>query len=210
MNTLGKLFVNSIKLMFDNVDREISCNSTEEYDILMSNENYARRLVNILPAINSGLQQAVRMNAYPSKLVIKKILVNTSYLDMNAQVNDYFRIVSIAWDDADGELRINTDPIVLTNGVIRLPVLDMDDYPSGVELAITYLPKPPQFELAFGFSEDTLIPDDVYNALPYWVKSVLYEVDEPELALKAKNTFYEMLSANDKPKETNTYVRTVY
>ena len=67
MNTLGKLFVNSIKLMFDNVDREISCNSTEEYDILMSNENYARRLVNILPAINSGITASGTNECIPIK-----------------------------------------------------------------------------------------------------------------------------------------------
>lgn len=212
MNTLGILIVNSIKLMFDNVGNEISCNNTDEYNLLFANTTYARRLANIFPAVNSGLQQSVKMRAYPSKTFVKNFGYEEypKFYNLSDEIPDYLRLETVAWYDEDENLKIENNPYMLSNSMLVLPKLDTDYFLEeqiDIEITITYMPKPPQFDISYGLSVDMEIPDDIFSALPYWIKSVLYEVDEPELAIQAKNTFYEMLKIEPIKQETSNYVR---
>lgn len=180
--TLGKLISNSLKLMFDNVGQEeLIIDSQASYEKITQNANFNRRLVNMQPAVFTGLDICAKALAFPPKYV-NPYFKNAKKMKMSEWVDDFYELDQII--DAYGR-----------NVQYRMAGKDVvffKDELNGEHLVV-YYPRFSQDLSEWQMTTELDVPDNVFNALPFWVKSVLYEVDEPDMAERAKQLFYEMI-----------------
>lgn len=159
--------------MFDNVATEITINSVVDFSNLKRDQRYGRRLVNIEPVIKSGLEMCIRAKAFPIEQT--EVTVTDGLLSQ-----DCYEIYKVLKDGEEVPYtKLSRNKAAIKNGSYTVwyfptATIDLEDFTS--ELAL---------------------PSVVTSAIPYWVKGTLYEVDEVELAERAKSMFYEIIQSED-------------
>ena len=76
----------------------------------------------------------------------------------------------------------------MEGNTIVLPKLKGDD-----KYIVMYKPKIDRIALTAASNTEINIPNEVADLIPYFIKSELYEEDEPKLAVQARNIFEAML-----------------
>lgn len=77
-------------------------------------------------------------------------------------------------------------PFLLEDG----GTLRVNDYDDSANYAVLYRPKLPRLTVNSGYDTEIPLPDALAEAVPYFVKSEVYRVDEADEAGEARN-FYE-------------------
>lgn len=180
--TLGKLISNSLKLMFDNVgNEELIINDQASYNRITQNANFNRRLVNMQPAVFTGLDICAKALAFPPKY-LNPYFKGEKQMKMSEWVDDFYELDQIISPSGRNvQYRMAGKDIVLFKEELQ------------GEYLVVYYPRCTQDLSEWDMSTELDVPDNVFNALPFWIKAVLYEIDEPEMAERAKQLFYEMV-----------------
>ena len=67
--------------------------------------------------------------------------------------------------------------------------LRVNDYDDSANYAVLYRPKLPRLTVNSGYDTEIPLPDALAEAVPYFVKSEVYRVDEPDEAGEARNLY---------------------
>lgn len=205
--TKGELIVACIKIMFDNDIEQL-----EPLNI-SDNPDYASRTVNIIESINRGFDEIAKAKKLDRKTFkldkdIGEIGDYYTRYDLNSLIpsNDVLYVSNVAYEyqliyDPNIEVRFEGE------NVLVLPRINQGRY------IVTYHPRyinhlnydDPDTKEIIG------MPNEALRVLPYYVKAELYEDDDPEKAVLARNIFHQYLNEIPKtPITKQTRVKSVF
>ena len=179
--TKGDLIVKCLKLLNEN--------DGEQIDPLVVSElsEYKERTVNIVPSINRALNRLAEMK----KLPVKKFTINYLKENKNKSITveeeitkDILSIANIFSFNEDYGLTDTNVSYFFEGDVLILPNLTYDEH-----YTVFYNPKPVYLTEADLDTKEIEYPNYIIDCIPYFVKADLYEEDDPNLAVLARNLF---------------------
>jgi hypothetical protein len=188
--TIGEIKMEALRLMFANYATELYSDD-ENMDALMNNESYASYLVNMPGSINRALQEIFNKVDMPPK----------EYEIENDRAEDY-----------NGFDAFNLGAILPDyNKIVRVDNLYRGEYLQDVRYQMTgkklllpkrrrgawivkYRQKVPKILPTTSNDTELDIHEYLCHAIPYAIKGDLYQDDEPNLAMEAKNWFEQLLA----------------
>lgn len=187
--TKGELIVACIKVMFDN-DTEML-----DPETISDNPEYQSRTANIIESINRGFDEIAKNRKLPKKTFVLDNDIGdkgdyyTRY-NLNALIEekDVLYISHIAYENAY-DYNPNVEVRLEGENILVLPNIKHGKY------IVNYYPK---YTKHLSYDDpDTKeiedIPGEALRVLPYFVKAELYEDDDPEKAVLARNIFHQYL-----------------
>ena len=181
---LGDLKISALKLMFANYEDEITGMSI---DTLSANENYGSYLVNMNESVNRALDKITASKVLPNKVVRLKESDSTPAstgnvrFDLGSIIEDFYSVGSIFYF---GELGAILQPTFV---YAARQIFISEDLADGVY--VDYFPKVDHISLTAGDNLELDIPDYIASYIPYFIKSDLFEEDEPSAAQEARAIF---------------------
>lgn len=200
---LGEIKAEAMKLMFLNLDQEITA---ESIAALRYNDTYSSYISSMNGSIQRGLNRVANAKKLGEKSValtngtargrwtrydLKEIAPDT--LSVRRIVRDMGGTMSSVYDyEREGKTLI-------------LPTLhrETDEY------RLIYCPQAPKVT-ALSDTDELKIPEEVAQMIPYFVKGELYEEDEPGSAAQARNLFEQWLDSIEDPEDANPMIDMVY
>lgn len=183
--TLNEIKKNALALMFANYEDDLSETNVDE----VTNDEYKRYLVNMNAVINRAL----------SRIQSAGVLADKSYevtstdgdaglvrLDLATLISDFWRVSRVIYQSKSAYIPYLS--FSMEGNTIVLPKLKGDD-----KYIVMYKPKIDRIALTAASNTEINIPNEVADLIPYFIKSELYEEDEPKLAVQARNIFEAML-----------------
>lgn len=197
---LGEIKLEALRIMNINNDSVLLL---DRFDSLLGEKKYAKYLNNMYNCINKAIdiinhKGILPQNTMPlAELPLTKSSVNNRF-DIS-QITDFLSISRIVYEDN------------VSNYCARIPyeregnkiVVSNDYFPEF--LTLIYNTKIQN--ISENLTDKEGVPglsDELARLIPYYIKFELYQEDEPDLALNAKNTFeqgIEALRVGDAPQE---------
>ena len=181
---LGEVKLEALRIMNINNDNPLFL---ENIETIYGEKRYAKFLNNMLNAINKAIDIINHKKVLPKNSIeLSKILINESKLNNRfdlTKIDDYFAIDKIVYED-----NFNYYPKVSFEKEGNKIVISNKYNP--IYLNMIYFSKVPS--VSDDLSDNEEIPylkDEFARLIPYYIKFELYQEDEPNLALTAKNTF---------------------
>ena len=178
---IGEIKIEALKLMFVNYGFNIT---TEDLTTIESDENYGSYLVNMEGSILRALDRIENNCVLPLKT---KIITKTDYKERSnyleldlTEIEDFCFLERIIETDVNGlknthfQFEIEGNDLILEN--------------KNSSYKLIYYPKI-IFKETLTDSTDIPIPNNIARLIPYFVKSELYQEEEPALASEARNLF---------------------
>lgn len=185
--TLGEIKIETLKLMFTNLDNDISLDTLE---MNLLDENYRAYLINMPGAINRCFSSLEEKRVLPSRsksLEPTGELASGSYwrFDLN-KISDFFDVERIVRESDDGDYdgdydyRREANMLVLAN--------DED-----ATYTLIYKPRLNRITSSTSDATELDIPDYISSYIPYFLKGELYRDDEPNEASEARNWYEQAM-----------------
>ncbi len=179
---LGDIKVEAIKLMFTNYAFDMGI---DDLQLMISDENYGSYIVNMNGAIARALDRIENACVLPAKryLLSEEDFEKSKYFkrfDLN-KIEDFFAIDRITAEyengcyDGNVEYELQGDTLLLHN--------------SAADFTILYFPKIKTVSEKTSDNDEIWIPENIARLIPYFIKSELYQEEEPVLAADARNLF---------------------
>lgn len=200
--TLGEIKIETLKLMFTNLDHDIAVDTLEMNKL---DENYRAYLINMPGAINRCFSSLEEKRVLPSR---SKLLNFTDGLasglywryDLN-KISDFFDIERIVRQsdngdyDGDYEWRREANMLVFKRDWWWHREPDMLEPVRKEDATYTLIYKPRLNRITSSTSNDTElgIPDYIASYIPYFLKGELYRDDEPNEASEARNWYEQAM-----------------
>ncbi len=206
--TKGELIVSCLKLI-ENAQTELDSTT------ISSDPNYLDYTRSIVESINRGLNEVAKMRKLPKKVVIIDYTLGDIYeyytrYDLDSIVvdgfkNDVLGIINIVYENGP-VFDFNVAPRMEGNNVLVLPRIVAGKY------IITYNPR---FIDRLSYEdEDTKeinIPNEILDIIPYFVKAELFEEEEADKAVLARNIFHQyLMELPIQESGRQTKVKTIY
>lgn len=187
--TIGDVKISALKLMFANYNDKITAIDGDDCDNIANLEydaEYGKYLVNMNECINRANMRLSAVGALP----IKSYSMNISKgnraerINLKEKITDFYCLIKIIIETEDEyipDYPFDTE----SDGVIRIPAPAED-----CTLIVLYAPKE---NIITDATPNTAIfeniPDELAILIPYFIKSELFEEEQPELATQARNIF---------------------
>lgn len=187
---LGEIKLEALKIMNINND---SLLLIENMDAILGEKRYAKYLNNMFNCINKAIDVINHRKILPqnrielSELLVKQGAINNRFDVSN--IIDFLSVSRIVYeDDKSYRERIPYE----REG--NLLVVSNNYHPE--YLAMVYDTKIDNITEELGNEDDIPgLSDELARLIPYFIKFELYQEDEPDLALNAKNTFEQGIEA---------------
>ena len=190
--TYGEIKIEALKLMFVNYSFDMS---VEDIEKMKTDESYGSYLVNMDGAINRALDRIENACVVPVKkyAIVDDNLTREGDLkvfDLN-KISDLFQVERISsinsYGDYCGDVEFNIDAEEL---LIR------QNYSN---FKVIYYPQLPRKTNKLSDFDELDIPDNIARLIPYYIKSELYQEEEPTISADARNIFEACLEDLKKP-----------
>ena len=181
---LGEIKLEALKIMNINNDSVLVL---ENMDAILGEKRYAKYLNNMFNCINKAIDVINHKKILPqnriemSELEVKQGAINNRF-DVSS-IHDFMSISRIVYEDSNGyRERI---PFEREGNLVVVPNKYLPEY-----LAMVYNTKIENITDNIADTDDIQnLSDELARLIPYYIKFELYQEDEPDLALTAKNTF---------------------
>jgi hypothetical protein len=181
---LGEIKLEALKIMNINNDSVLVL---ENMDAILGEKRYAKYLNNMFNCINKAIDIINRKKILPqnriemSELEVKQGAINNRF-DISS-ISDFMSISRIVYEDSNGyRERI---PFEREGNFVVVSNKYLPEY-----LAMVYNTKIDNITDNIAATDDVPnLSDELARLIPYYIKFELYQEDEPDLALTAKNTF---------------------
>lgn len=188
--TLNDIKKAALALMFTNYSDDLA-----DVDVdTLSSEEYTQYLVNMNASINRCLGRIESAGVLPLKTqeittaTTGSVSGNFARYDLSLLANLFKSVSRIAKESASGEY-IPSVKYHLEGTTVVLPPLE-----TGEKYIIIYRPKAPRVFISSPSYAVVNVPENIAEIIPYYIKADLYEEDEPDLALQARNIFESLLA----------------
>ena len=185
--TLNDIKISALQLMFTNYSDDLRNENVDE----MTNEEYTKYTLNMDASINrclGRLETAGVLSLGSVELEAEDGIVgdyNTKF-DLSELATDFRSVARVIYENGSQYepsigYTMEGDTIVLSNlksGVYR----------------VLYNRRITRIVIGALSSTEVGVPDYLAEIIPYFIKSELYEEEEPEIASQARNIFEAMLS----------------
>lgn len=197
--TKGELIVKCLKLLNENDGVNI------ESDTVSEDPDYLERTVNIVPSINRALNRLAEMKKLPVKsFEVPFTFENrrkTIKINQN-EISDLLFVANVIKMDADYGLAETNVSYFLEGTTLILPSLIYAEF-----YQIFYHPLAKHLKEDDADTMQIEYPDYILDCIPYFVKADLFEEDNPNLAVLARNLFEQY--ANQIPTRNYSVMRGV-
>jgi len=180
--TFAEVKIAALKLMFASYDYLVAEN-IKDYE---SDSNLNAYLYQMNESINRCFDRFLSDKAAPQAIVDfddEEYEITEDdyfyYMDLT-QITDLYRLERVMYI-TNGVIDISVDNLVQAN-VLVLPI-KTGDY------KLVYTKKMPYITDDTEDSDEVDLPDEIVRLIPYFIKSELYEEDEPNLATVARSIF---------------------
>ena len=216
--TLGEIKIETLKLMFTNLNNDIIPEKLNNYKL---DENYSGYLINMPGAINRCFSSLEEKRVLPSRsedLNPECEEKTSSYWRYDlGDISDFFDIERIVRISSDGEYDSNCEWHREANTLVLEInwVWDSENnkFISNSSYTLIYKPRLDRINSATEETKDLNIPDYIASYIPYFLKGDLYRDDEPNEAAEARNWYEqameEIMMREEKTHQTNR-VKEVY
>lgn len=207
---LGEIKLMALKLMFVDTDITYNISDIEEY---YNNNNTREKLIRMNDSINRALNLYYQRVGLPRA---KKTVVldgegdgSTYFLnsisDLYAQIPDLYNVLKVRILSTykssiyNADFEFNDGEIVFTN--LHRYITETENENMTIEVFYETVPRYIEnTDVDTEFDLDTInIPNEIQFEIPKYVKGEMYEEDEPQMALYAKNEFLNYLQFVKKP-----------
>ncbi|GHV02021.1 hypothetical protein FACS1894211_12750 [Clostridia bacterium] len=190
---IGEIKIEALKLMRENVHEDITFADLPE---LYESRNYGDLLVNMNASISRALDRIAALDKLP--LAVVEL---TDYLDREtpysmryyiSDISDYdciFRVVH----ESEYEYDDNIPARFEGSSILILPKINHGEY------RLIYQAKPPRVTANSIDGDNLRISDKLARLIPYFIKSELYEEEEPAIAQAARAAFENGISEVETP-----------
>jgi len=202
--TLGEIKIEALKLMFMNYEHDIAVSDIEN---IKGDAKYGSYLVNMPGSINRAFNRIEQKGVLRSKTASLENGAEGDYYtryDLD-EISDFYSLERIVYENADGGYKGNIG-FRIEGSEILLPNIK-----EGESYRLIYKPK---IERVTGITDDEAeigLPDDIAGLIPYFIKSELFEEDEPALSAQARNVFEASLNTiKPLPASKQNHIDTVF
>lgn len=188
--TLNDIKKAALALMFTNYSDDLSDENVDS----LSSEEYTQYLVNMNASINRALGRIESAGVLPLKTqeittaTTGTVSGNFARYDLSTLASEFKSISRIAKETASGEYISSVKYHVEGTTLVVAPLDTGDKY------IVIYHWRPNRVSITAGSYTAVDVPDNIAEIIPYYIKADLYEEDEPNLALQARNIFESLLS----------------
>jgi hypothetical protein len=176
---IGEIKIEALKMMFAN-DYDMSIDDIPK---MMGNETMGSYLIRMNGSINRALDRI--QNAY--------VIPTKSYYieeDELVECKFYNRFDTTLIEDLDVIERVSAESGYMYNPDFEYRMEEESlILQKGWEYTIIYYPIIPPVDIKVRDDDELELPDYVARLIPYFIKSELYQEDEPSLAADARNVF---------------------
>ena len=190
--TLNDIKKAALALMFTNYSDDLADENVNVDNL--SSEEYTQYTVNMNASINRCLGRIESAGVLPLKTqeittaTTGSVSGNFARYDLSELANKFKSVSRIAKETASGEY-IPSVKYHEEGTTVVLPPLE-----SGEKYIVIYHWSPNRVSVTAVSSTDVDVPDNIAEIIPYYIKADLYEEDEPNLALQARNIFESLLT----------------
>lgn len=181
---LGEIKLEALKIMNINNDSVLVL---ENMDAILGEKRYAKYLNNMFNCINKAIDVINHKKILPqNRIEMSELEVNQGAINNRfdvSSIRDFMSISRIVYEDSNGyRERI---PFEREGNMVVVPNKYLPEY-----LAMVYNTKIENITDNIADTDDVPnLSDELARLIPYYIKFELYQEDEPDLALTAKNTF---------------------
>ncbi|MBQ7308358.1 MAG: hypothetical protein IJW82_07525 [Clostridia bacterium] len=197
---IGEIKIEALKLMFVNYDHDISLN---DLDILKNDANYGSYLVNMEGSLFRALDRIENACVLPLKsknISMFDCYNNDGFLEYDLlNLEDYFSIERVIGINKNGEKNTSCDFSIEGNTLV------LDDF--YLKYKLLYYPK--IILKSINDNDELNIPNNIARLIPYFIKSELYQEEEPSVASEARNLFEASLQDLKKQYGKQNYLHRV-
>lgn len=189
--TLNDIKKAALALMFTNYSDDLA-DANVNVDNL-SSEEYTQYTVNMNASINRCLGRIESAGVLPLKTqeittaTTGSVSGNFARYNLSTLASDFLSVSRIAKETAGGEY-IPSVKYHVEGTTVVLPPLETGD-----KYIVIYRRRPTRISITAVSSTVVDVPDNIAEIIPYYIKADLYEEDEPNLALQARNIFESLL-----------------
>ena len=179
--TLGDIKAEALQLM--GFEEDVAADNVEDYG---EDENWAPLLRQMWSAVNRCFADLETKRVLPLRRAELESPTGkgTWRRFRYDEIEGLFEVVRVVVESGD---HIDDDhPFLLEEG----GTLRVTDFDAGATYAVLYRPRLTRLTVNSGNDTVICVPDALASAIPYFVKSEVYRVDEPDEAGEARN-FYE-------------------
>lgn len=185
---LGEIKLEALRIMNVNLSYELTL---ENYNTILADEKYGKYLKNMTESINRAINIINHRNVLPVKTTPLSAVTSTAgnYItkyNLNS-IDDFLAVVRLAYEDENG-VYISKLPFDKDGNTLIVPTTYLS---SG--LTLIYKPKLANINEDTSNDDELDIDDNLARIIPYYIKFDLYQEDELDLAIMAKNTFEQAL-----------------
>lgn len=178
---LGEVKIEALKLMFANGKEDITISELADAEL---GEKYGDYLINMPGAINRCFSILEEKRVLPSRLFV---LGDGGRYNLSELIADFFDVERIVYEGRRG-YNVNCEYFREGDAVI------IPDYRPDGEYRILYKPSIKRVTDITSNDAELDIPERIACYIPYFIKSELFRVDEPDEAAEARNFFEAALS----------------
>ncbi len=209
---LGEIKIETLKLMFLNMNQDIIIEKLKTYSM---DETYKSYLINMPGAINRCFSNIEEKRVLPSKtkqLNIANGTASGSFLrfDLGLLIGDFYDIERIVRETDDGDYNGNFEYQREGNTI----VLEKCEAGDGITYTVIYKPRLTRVTSSTSDTDELGIPDNIASNIPYFLKGELYRDDEPNEASEARNWYEaameEIMMKADKQINNTNQIKNVY
>ena len=187
--TINDIKKATLALMFANYADDLRDENVDEF----TDPQYTKYTVNMDASINRALAriEAARVLPLASVTLTSENGTGDSWRrrwNLSSLASDFMAVSRVIREGAWGyESSVHYE---MEGNTVVLPFLAEDE-----DYRVLYHRRVARIALAAPSSTVVDVPDYVADIIPYWVKADLYEEDEANMAVAARNTFEQMLAA---------------
>lgn len=196
-----ELKINCLKYLnttYNNIDYQ-------DWENLQHDETVSDYLIKMNDSINRCLEEISKNKKLPTKIYDVKdsdlAYLSNKYYRFNVDSIENFYLIKQINALCGSEYVLNIDFIYENGDTILLPNNPRMTY------FIVYYPLPIVVSSDY---DDILLPQDIVNLIPYWVKADLYIQEEPAEAQESRALFYQALNSVPNKERTQHRVKKVY
>jgi len=210
---LWEIKAQALKLMFADSDIQFSENEFTD-GIVYQNSNTRDKLTRMNDSIRRAIDLyytyvGVRSKSQVFALTAGEYIDLSTTTDFGSPDRVDLKIYSTDEDDEKNNLVYERNQVDFIYNEIEEKIEFEEDFSNSIyadyilEFRVYYKIKKLNIDLAVDeitFDLDTIyIPNEVQRNIPFYIKSELFEEDEPQLAVNAKNSFISFLMTLQKP-----------
>lgn len=188
--TLGDIKIETLKIMFSNVDHDIVASELEN---LIHDDRYRGYLLNMTGALNRCMSSIEEKRVLPLKSAVLNDLesiVTASCVKYNLDnISDFYDVDRVIYESADGEYVGECEYRVDGNLLVLKKREDPED-----TYTLLYNPSLERVSSTNEYNTPLSgIPDSIASYIPYFLKGELFREDEPNEAGEARNWYEQAM-----------------